>query len=97
MTHPPIAGKNFRLRKHYKMKPQMNTDEHSAAQPQPKKNLTTKTRRNPLQFFASSCLRGEHRMRALPGERTKIPCKKQRIFGLVVIVQIPFARLAPSR
>src|SRR5216117_3107964 len=37
MTHPPIAGKNFRLRKHYKMKPQMNTDEHRAAQPQPKK------------------------------------------------------------
>ena len=34
---------------------------HEAAEPQPKKSHheDTKTRRNPLRFFASSCLRGE--------------------------------------
>ncbi|PYU91367.1 MAG: hypothetical protein DMG08_15435 [Acidobacteria bacterium] len=35
------------------MKPQMNTEQQSRNP----KNLTTKTRRSPLRFFASSCLR----------------------------------------
>jgi len=40
------------------------------------KNLTTKTQRNPLRFFASSCLRGEQDACA-PRRTHKNPCPRR--------------------
>src|SRR5437667_3653616 len=64
----------------------MNTDQQSRNQ----RNLTTKTRKREEILCDSSRFRVfvVNRMRALAGERTKILCKKQRIFGLVVQVNI---------
>src|SRR5438552_15563062 len=64
----------------------MNTDQQSRNQ----RNLTTKTRKREEILCDSSRFRVfvVNRMRALAGERTKILCKKQRIFGLVVQMNI---------
>src|SRR5207244_5535161 len=64
-----IENLTYSAQTSHKTKPRMNTDEHRAAKPQPKKSHheDTKTRRNPF------CKKTKH-FRAFSWERTHLAC-----------------------